>query len=96
MKTLNLLSLAFAFTFLFVAQTQAGEIYAYIDPFTGSIVLQVLAMVFLSILVFFKKLKSSILGFFGYGKTEESKQTENESETIKSEQSNSNEDRNAA
>jgi Mg2+/Co2+ transporter CorB len=95
MKTLIYGGLTFtAFTLLFVAPIQAGELYAYIDPFTGSLVLQVLAMAFLSILVFFKKLKASVLGFFGFGKTTESKQIDNkdELETIKLEQNNSNED----
>ncbi|MDR2440202.1 MAG: hypothetical protein LBE12_12660 [Planctomycetaceae bacterium] len=80
-------------------QAQAGEFFAYIDPFTGSVVIQVLAMAFLSILVFFKNLKASVLGFFGYGKTANSEQAEDESETIKLEsnvQNDSNKDHNQA
>jgi hypothetical protein len=96
MKTLNLLSLFFTFSLLFVAQIQAGELYAYIDPFTGSVIIQVLAMAFLSILIFFKNLKAKILEFFGHGTITESEQKENETETIKLEQNDSKEDRNVA
>jgi hypothetical protein len=42
------------------------ELFAYIDPFTGSLVLQVLAMAFFSLLIFFKRVRDTILGFFGY------------------------------
>jgi hypothetical protein len=96
MKTLNLLSLFFTFTLLFVAKIQAGELYAYIDPFTGSLIIQVLAMAFLSILVFFKNLKAKVLGIFGYGKIMKSEQTEDELETVKLERSELNEDRKVA
>jgi hypothetical protein len=96
MKTLNLLSLFFTFTLLFVAQIRADDMFAYIDPFTGSIVLQVLAMAFLSILVFFKNLKATVLGFLGYRKTAKSEQAEDELETIKLEQNDSDEDRKVA
>ncbi|MDR2345525.1 MAG: hypothetical protein LBE18_05610 [Planctomycetaceae bacterium] len=86
-------------------QAQAGEFFAYIDPFTGSVVIQVLAMAFLSILIFFKNLKASVLGFFGYGKTTNSESEEAEEsaedklETIKLEsnvQNDSNQGRNKA
>lgn len=43
-------------------------IFAYIDPFTGSLLLQLLVMGFMSILVFFKKVKSFTLGLFGLRK----------------------------
>lgn len=43
--------------------------FAYIDPFTGSLLLQILAMGFMSVLIFFKKVKSFVLRIFG-AKTE--------------------------
>lgn len=41
------------------------ELFAYIDPFTGSLVLQVLAMAFFSVLVFFRRVKNAVLSCFG-------------------------------
>jgi hypothetical protein len=41
------------------------ELFAYIDPFTGSLVLQVLAMAFFSVLVFFRHVKDTVLALFG-------------------------------
>ena len=38
---------------------------AYIDPFTGSLLMQFLAMGFLCVLVFFGKVKAFLLGLFG-------------------------------
>jgi len=44
---------------------QAGELlFAYIDPFTGSLVLQVLAGAFMGIMIFFKKIKAFAFGLF--------------------------------
>ena len=40
-------------------------LFAYIDPFTGSLVLQLLLMAFASVAIFFKKVKAFILGLFG-------------------------------
>lgn len=44
-----------------------GTLFAYIDPFTGSLVIQLLVMAFVSMMVFFKKVKTVILGTFGIG-----------------------------
>ncbi len=44
--------------------------FAYIDPFTGSIVLQVLAMGFFGLLAFFRQIKSLVANMFGFGKKE--------------------------
>jgi len=41
------------------------ELFAYIDPFTGYLVLQVLAIAFFSVLAFFRKCRDFILGLFG-------------------------------
>lgn len=41
----------------------AGEFFAYLDPGTGSLVLQVIAMGFLSVLAFFSQLKTLVLGW---------------------------------
>jgi len=40
-------------------------LFAYIDPFTGSLVLQLLVAGFLSALVFFQKVKAFVFGLFG-------------------------------
>ena len=40
-------------------------LFAYIDPFTGSLLLQLLAAGFMGALVFFKKVKTFVLGLFG-------------------------------
>jgi hypothetical protein len=47
-------------------------LFAYIDPFTGSLILQLLAMGFASVVIFFKKIKAFVLGFFGIKKNVES------------------------
>ena len=43
--------------------------FAYIDPFTGSLVLQLLLMAFASVMIFFKKVKAFVLGLFGIKST---------------------------
>lgn len=42
------------------------ELFAYLDPFTGSLILQVLAMAFVSILIFFQRCRAFVLGLFGF------------------------------
>ena len=39
--------------------------FAYIDPFTGMLALQLLSMAFLATMVFLWKVKTFILGLFG-------------------------------
>ena len=41
--------------------------FAYIDPFTGSLVFQLLAAGLMAFMLFFKKVKAFVLGFFGLG-----------------------------
>ena len=41
-------------------------LFAYIDPFTGYLVLQVLAMAFFAVVVFFRKCRNFVLGLFGF------------------------------
>jgi hypothetical protein len=41
------------------------SLFAYIDPFTGSLVLQLLAMAFFSSVVFFKRAKNYVFSLFG-------------------------------
>lgn len=43
-------------------------LFAYIDPATGSILLQVLAMALVGIIAFFRQIKYFILGLFGFRK----------------------------
>ena len=43
-------------------------LFSYIDPFTGSLVLQAIAVIFLSILAFFKPIVMMIRGFLGLNK----------------------------
>ncbi len=44
-------------------------VFAYIDPFTGSLLLQLLVMGFMSVMVFFKKVRAFFSGLFGGGKS---------------------------
>jgi len=46
-------------------------LFAYIDPFTGSLVLQLFAMAVVSVMMFFRKIKASVLGFWGIKKATE-------------------------
>ena len=65
--------LLLACLFLSIPQVgQAGELFAYIDPFTGSLLLQVLVGGFMGIMIFFKKIKAFAFGFFGNKKNVES------------------------
>lgn len=43
-------------------------LFAYIDPATGSILLQVLAMAMVGIIAFFRQIKDFFLGIFGVRK----------------------------
>jgi len=40
-------------------------LFAYIDPFTGSLILQLLVMAFATVMVFFRRVKAFVLGLFG-------------------------------
>jgi len=42
-----------------------STLFAYIDPFTSMLALQLLSMAFLATMVFFLKVKTFILGLFG-------------------------------
>jgi len=61
------------FACLFLASSspgpvQAGELFAYIDPFTGSLVLQFLAAVFFGTVVFFKSISYRVKTLLGFRK----------------------------
>ena len=43
------------------------HLIAYIDPFTGSLLLQLLAAGFMAVMLFFKRVKAFTLGLFGLG-----------------------------
>jgi len=63
------LSLACVFlAFSSPGSAQAGELLAYIDPFTGSLVLQFLAAVFFGVVVFFKSITYRIKTLLGFRK----------------------------
>jgi len=55
-------------------------LFAYIDPFTGYLVLQVLAMAFFAVVVFFRKCRDFVLGLFGF-KPKKTETLDEESET---------------
>ena len=42
------------------------EFFAYIDPFTGSLVFQVLVMAFFALVLFLKRCRDFVFGLFGY------------------------------
>ena len=44
-------------------------LFAYIDMSTGSLLLQLLAMSFMSVFIFFQQVKAFILGLFGIKKS---------------------------
>jgi len=56
-------------------------LFAYIDPFTGYLVLQVLAMAFFAVVVFLRKCRDFVFGLFGF-KPKKSETLDNESETL--------------
>ena len=60
-------------------------LFAYIDPFTGSLILQLLAAGFMAVLLFFKRVKAIVLGAFGFGVVIDAKSDEESSDipTIK-------------
>ena len=62
-KVFGLTVLAFIYVVIL-----AGPAYAYIDPGTGSIILQGLAAGFVSILVFWRGLHQKIKGLFAFSK----------------------------
>lgn len=68
------------------------DLFAYIDLSTGSLLIQLLAMAFMSVMIFFTQVKVFILGLFGIRKKDvsielESADTEAESmPTVKLEQ----------
>ena len=39
--------------------------FAYIDPFTGSLILQLLVAGFVAVMIFFQRVKAYVLGLFG-------------------------------
>ena len=47
-------------------------LFAYIDPFTGSLLIQLLIAGFVAILVFLRRVKTFVLGLFGIKPTVES------------------------
>jgi len=59
--------------------------FAYIDPFVGYLALQLLAMAFLSVAIFFQKTKAFILGLFGGKKTMKAEAEPQEVQTVKME-----------
>jgi len=61
-------------------------LFAYIDPFTGALVLQVLAMAFFAVLVFLKRCRDFVLGLFGF-KPKKRETLDGDSETAAAEQS---------
>ena len=71
-------------------------LFAYIDPFTGSLVLQLLAMAFMSVLIFFKKVKTFTLGLFGIKNSVESIDDAEVAQTIRFEENKGNDQRKAA
>jgi hypothetical protein len=58
-NVISLLSLIIAFSLCFPAEAQA-----YIDPGTGSLILQGLAAAFVSLMVFWRGLREKIKNFF--------------------------------
>lgn len=79
MKAFFLFALTLVLVMLVSNSAQAGELYGYIDPFTGSLVLQVLAMGFFAALAFLKQVRSFFLGLFGFKPTTE---IDEESESV--------------
>ena len=63
-----------------------NTLFAYIDPFTGSLVLQLLAMGFLSMVIFFKKAKDFVLSLFGIKKAPAAEMEPQEVQSIKLEE----------
>ena len=47
-------------------------LFAYIDMSTGSLLLQLLAMSFMSVFIFFQQVKAFILGLFGINRSAKS------------------------
>ena len=45
-----------------------STLFAYIDPFTTTILIQLIAGAFLSVMIFLKKIKAFVLGLFGIKK----------------------------
>jgi len=70
--------------------------FAYIDPFTGSLVLQLLGMAFAAAMLFFKKIKTAVLGLFGMKTTIESIGDTENIQTISFENNKDNEQQKAA
>ena len=58
-----------------------STLFAYINPFTTALLLQVLAMVFLCGSVFFLQIKTFVLGLFGITKKGE-EETDPQSQTL--------------
>ncbi|MCL2004854.1 MAG: hypothetical protein FWG73_01705 [Planctomycetaceae bacterium] len=65
-----------------------STLFAYIDPVTGSLILQLIAAGVMTALVFFKRVKAFVLGTFGFGVVidNESKIESADTSTIKLEQ----------
>ena len=59
-------------------------LYAYIDPFTGTLVLQFLAAIFFGIIAFFKPIINRVKTILGIGKNRQADDLElQEAETFK-------------
>lgn len=79
MKTFFFFALTLVLAMLASNSAQAGELYGYIDPFTGSLILQVLAMGFFAALAFLKQVRGFFLGLFGFKPATEN---DDESESV--------------
>ena len=64
-----------------------STLFAYIDPGTGQLVLQVLAMTFMSMILFFQSVKAYVIGFFGVKRSAKVDTESQEVQTIKLEES---------
>ena len=60
-------------------------LFAYIDPFTGALVLQALAAAFFAVLVFFRRCRDFVLGLFGF-KPKKTETLDGDIETANAEQ----------
>ena len=61
-------------------------LFAYLDPFTGYLVFQVLAIAFFAVLAFFKRCRDFVFGLFGF-KPKKRETLDSDSETEVAEQS---------
>ena len=73
-----------------------STLFAYIDPITGSLVLQLLVLGFTSLLVFFKKVRTFVLGLFGIKGSVESIEDAGDIQTIRLDENKDNDQQKAA